>query len=274
MRNTFKNNKLQKNLEENGYLIIPSFLNEIDIISLSSFYEENKETNLSGFHATMHSKDSNYRQKTNAIISSKFESKIANLLDNYRPVIGNFTVKEVGENSFFDFHLDWNMLDESKARSITIWVPLVDTNKTNGNLWVLKNSHKLDATYRAGPGLNLFTVNEPEYSEKHLEKIILPMHAGDAIIYDHKLFHASPPNLSNQRRLAINLALLPREMKSFHYFYENEKVNIYEVPDSFYCECLTHQEMDMTKFKRVDTVSTKINLINQKNVNELIKDAK
>jgi ectoine hydroxylase-related dioxygenase (phytanoyl-CoA dioxygenase family) len=48
-------------------------------------------------------------------------------------------------------------------------------------------------------------------------KKALSMKAGDAIIYDHKLFHGSPANLKSTSRLAINLAMIPQETQSLHY---------------------------------------------------------
>ena len=271
MRNTFINKEHQLEFEENGYILVKSFLDKTAIQDLSEFYENIKEKDVKGFHATMHSLDFKLRKEVTQKIYSFFCKQAGSILDNYRALVGNYTVKEPGRASFFDFHLDWNMLDERKARSITIWVPLVDTSKVNGNLWILEKSHKLNDTYRCGPGLNLFSKNKNEFFTNKFSKIEIPMQAGDAIIYDHKLFHASPPNLSNQKRVAINMAMLPLEIKSVHYFYENDKINIYEVADGFYNECLTHKRMEMTGQKKIGFVENDYDLLNQEIVNHLIE---
>ena len=271
MRNTFLDKKHQHAFERLGYILQEGFLSSNEVEKLREFYAENKEER-TGFHATMHSKNFDLRHKISQFISEVFVPKSSILLDDYRAVVGNFTVKEPGEASFFDFHLDWNMLDERFARSVTIWVALEDTNARNGNLWILESSNTFSDTYRCGPGLNLLTEKLEDFEKFHFKKKVLPMRAGDAIIYDHKLIHGSPPNLSDHARLAINLALLPREVQALHYFYENGEITTYQVPDSFFNECLTHELMDMGPYKIQSAGKNDIEFVHQKDLNKLIDD--
>lgn len=270
MRNTFLDKNHQHAFEQLGYILQEGFLNASEVEKLREFYTENKEER-TGFHATMHSKNFDLRHKISQFISEVFLPKSSILLDDYRPVVGNFTVKEPGEASFFDFHLDWNMLDERFARSVTIWVALEDTNAKNGNLWILERSNIFPDTYRCGPGLNLLSEDLKHFDHFKFEKKILPMSAGDAIIYDHKLIHGSPPNLSDHARLAINLALLPKEVQALHYFYENGSITTYQVPDSFFNECLTHEPMNMDSYPIKSSGKNDIHFVHQKTLNNLIQ---
>ncbi|MEZ5002389.1 MAG: phytanoyl-CoA dioxygenase family protein [Chitinophagales bacterium] len=269
MRRTFIDDDLQQQFEENGYVLFNSFLSKEEIEQLRTYYFKFENDLGLGFHATMHSNWIEYRENVNDFISNIFKPKADNLLDNYRALVANFTVKEPGNESFFDFHLDWNMVDENKCRSITIWTPLMDTNEQNGNLWILEKSHLLGESFRCGPGLALYFKDMDEVKKNRFRKRRLEMVAGDAIIYDHKLFHGSPPNLTNQPRLAINQAMAPADVPSLHYQEESKKrVAVYEVPDDYYCKCIIGQRIN--NGKRVGDIRMKKPPIPQKLVNKMI----
>jgi hypothetical protein len=240
-RSVFKNPALQQQLEEFGYVTLP-FLSPEEVEHLKEMYIALQHAPRKGFHASMHSKDVAYRRKVNQMIAAVFTPKAQELLDDYRPLVANFTVKEPGPASFFDFHLDWNMVDESQSRSITIWCPLTDTNATNGNLWVLEKSHRLGDSYRCGPGLELYFKDMKGLSSEKFNKVHLPMKAGHAVIYDHKLFHGSPPNMSNEVRIAINQAMCPAEAPAMHYAVQpGTEIMAFEVDDDFFCRVIIDQ---------------------------------
>lgn len=244
MRNTFKSSELQEIFESLGYVIIPNFLSTDEIKALRDNYLSSNIKG-KGFHATMHFSDIEYRRKTSSTINNIFSTKASELLIDYKQIVSNYTVKEPGKESFFDFHLDWNMVDETACKSITIWSPLEDTNENNGNLWILEASHQLGDSYRCGPGLSLYFRDPSELGTRKFEKKSLPMKAGDAIIYDHKLFHGSPPNKSNHARIAINQAMRPAEFPSLHYLSDNKgNIEVIEVDDDFYNRCIINKNMN------------------------------
>jgi len=270
MRAVLSNEKLNQVFFEKGYIQIEQFLAEDEVNHLRKVYENNYQDNFDGFHACMHSLDVEYRRTVHQEISKVFIQHSKSLLKDYKPIVGNFTVKESGENSFFDFHLDWNMLDESSARSITIWVALEDTNANNGNLWILEGSTHMGPTWRCSPGLHLFAENTNSFLNFKGKRKVLPMKKGDALIYDHKLFHGSPANLSDSPRLAINLAMIPAELTSIHYHLADNVINGHAVDDDFYCRCLTHHPMDMSEYPIVSSTPISSDPILQDQVNALI----
>ncbi len=266
---TFIEDKKQKLFEEEGYVLVDSFLSKEEIAQLRAFYFKLDNDLGDGFHATMHSHLIEYRRKVSQGIANVFVPKTQRLLNEYRPLVANFTVKEPGTASFFDFHLDWNMVDETKYRSITIWTPLVDTNEQNGNLWILEKSHLLGNSYRCGPGLALYFENTNEFKDIKLKKKALPMKAGDAIIYDHKLFHGSPPNLTNEPRLAINQAMAPISAPSLHYQERKKKrIVVYQVEDDFYNSCIIGEKS--VSGKKITSLKMKSAPVDQKVVNQII----
>src|SRR5690606_23066268 len=270
IRSAFTTDNDQQQFQQHGYVMVKNFLSRSEIQNLRDFYFENLTSPMKGFHASMHSTNFDFIRKVHGKNSEVFFPKVEMKLNHYRPVVGNYTVKEPGPESFFDFHLDWSMLDETKARSVTIWVPLENTHAINGNLWILDQSVQMGNTYRCSPGLQLLAADASEFKNKKFEKKILEMTAGDAIIYDHKLFHGSPPNHTQEPRLAINLAMLPEEINALHYFHENHQIKVYEVDDDFFCTCLTHSPMNMDKYVCIENFEIKNAPILQQEVNQMI----
>jgi len=270
MRRTFKGEENQHSFETLGYIMINSFISQEEVAFLRAQYFNLEHDLGQGFHATMHSRDIDYRRRVNELISEIFTPKARLYLDNYRQLVSNYTVKEPGGESFFDFHLDWNMVDETQSRSVTIWCPLEDTNSVNGNLWILESSNTLGNSYRCGPGLCMYFENPKELRNSRFLKKELRMKAGDAIIYDHKLFHGSPANRGDEPRVAINQAMIAEEFTSIHYLSEKKgDVIAAEVDDDFYCRCIIGEQNDVSRI--VTHHKLKSSPTPQKLVNKMIK---
>jgi hypothetical protein len=231
----FSDSKLHQHFLEHGYVIIPNLYSQETCSELVQWYDANPSGLNRGFHTSIHSNDVDYRRAVTGKVCSCFDVPLQSLLDRYRPVFSSFTVKEPDSGSGFDLHLDWSMVDERRHTSLTVWVPLVDITDDNGFLWVLPGSHRFHYTIRGGPGLNLWCGTLPTRWTEHYELKRLKLKMGDALIYDHRLFHGSPPNRTETRRLAINHTLIPLEAESLHYqFHGHSVVEVLKVPDDFY----------------------------------------
>jgi len=234
-RTVFTDESLNTIFMNQGYVVIRDFVSQSSCKTLNQWYEKNPPEHSSGFHTSIHSTNVNHRRAVTQEVRKSFDEPLIELLSNYRPVFSSFTVKEPDSSSGFDIHLDWSMVDEQRFTSLTAWVPLIDITNDNGYLWVLPESHKFYPTIRGGPGLNLWCKVPPTQWQKQFQLKKLKLRKGDALIYDHRLFHGSPPNNTQHRRLAINHTLIPLEAKSLHYqFTGHGQVDALEVPDDFY----------------------------------------
>ena len=233
MRDTFKDPQLQESFDRDGYVVVP-FLDEKEVKHLRSMYDNSLAGEFpNGFHSSMHSKSVEYRRFIDREVQSVFNDNVEKYLDKFKPLVGCFVVKEPDAASGFDFHLDWSMVNEKEHVSLTFWTPLIDTNPQNGNLWVLKGSHKMRDTIRGGPGL--FNYFCDDRSVHQCEMVALPVQAGTAVVFDHKLWHGAPPNMGDVTRPAINLAMIPDEASSWHYnLAPNNMIDIFEVDADFY----------------------------------------
>lgn len=231
----FKDSELNTAFRRDGYVILEGFLNQKGINKLVSFYESNPPEINSGFHTSIHSSNPELRRAVTEQVKFLFDPLLEQHMNDYRSVFSAYTVKEPDCNSEFDLHLDWSMVDERLHTSVTCWVPLIDITEDNGYLWVLHASHLFHYTIRGGPGLNLWCETPPAEWHENYELRKLKLKKGDALIYDHRLFHGSPANTSKFKRLAINHTLIPSHAASLHYQFEGDaKVVAIEVPDDFY----------------------------------------
>jgi ectoine hydroxylase-related dioxygenase (phytanoyl-CoA dioxygenase family) len=146
-------------------------------------------------------------------------------------------IKNPDKKIFMPLHADWTYVDENQYRSMSVWVPLVDTDENNGSLGVIAGSHRVMNKIR-GPRIRQSSYDHDKLWTQKYGKL-LPAKAGTAVIYDHALMHFSPPNYSSIPRPAINLSLVPDEAQAIHYCIPEGAHDIekYEVNDkSFYME--------------------------------------
>lgn len=187
----FLNHKLQKLFLKDGYVLLSNLLDSNDIASLMDVYREYQQEIAAPFHTTHFSKNITYKRAAHNAISKVVFKKIAPFLSNYQPLFGNFMVKNPDPNIALDIHTDWTYVDESTDTSLSIWVPLTDTNLQNGCLGVVKGSHQISNAIR-GPLIRESSRNHNDLWASRFGSL-LPMQAGDAILYHHGLLHFSPP---------------------------------------------------------------------------------
>lgn len=236
MTSLFIDNKLNEQLHDQGYATLP-ILEESTIRYLLETYQGETKEKLPGFHPTMFHKDPDYREKLNAAILDVLERKTANLLHpEYTLLYGNFMVKSPDEFSNIKLHQDWTYVDEREYSSYAIWIPLIDLDDTNGAFSVIPKSHRLNNIVR-GPGTACPLQDfEKELIEHH--GLSLHLKAGEAVVWDHRLAHYSPPNESTQERIAITAIIVPKGTPVLHYFKSanDELVSEYHVDTNFYMD--------------------------------------
>lgn len=209
-----KDSTLDKQLEEEGYVVIP-FLNEAEIESLLSLYKSTHPETPDGLYATAHLPDLDFRMAMNEGIKKGYKRAIDQVFHECMPLGGSFIVKAPGEAGILYPHQDWNIVDENEYRSFNIWVPLVDTTAENGAIYILERSHKMLKTYR---GPNIPCAFHKIHKEVWEQMTPLPMKAGEAFIYDHRLLHASDANSTDQLRIATVYGIMPKAAEMLYYY--------------------------------------------------------
>jgi hypothetical protein len=237
------NQQIYRELKENGYIII-NLLSESEVQSLLSFdknYSLPNDLVASPMCFSMKTSEVSYRQLITEEIKRLFAPKLAILLPEYRIANCNFARKKPNlSSSIMPLHQDPSLVDESSLDSFGVWCPLIDVNEQNGCLQVVRKSHQLNSKPRP-----IFVFNGFPYSQDILSLMqqryltSIPMKAGQALIYDKRLFHGSPPNLTTVERVAAICSLVPENVLTHLCYRESSissKIELFEVDDEFY-EC-------------------------------------
>ncbi len=236
MRQIFGNTSMQKAVEDDGFTTMP-FLDKDEVSKLVDIYYDLGIPGLEklGFHATMSSPNSTYRKRVDEEIKKIVRPKVEKLLIDFKPLFANFIIKEPFRANECPIHQDWSYVDESRTTSINIWCPLVDTNRYNGAMQGLRGSHKLKTPIRFTPHI------QPEwtcYNDLIKEKLEpLYLNAGEALIYNSRVIHYTPDNVTNKARLAIGFVNIPVEAQSIHYFWNKRnkrKLEMYKAEGDFF----------------------------------------
>lgn len=216
----FKNKKLNTEFSKNGYVVLKSIPFQ-SLNRLVDFYN-NQYGNLKDdfFHTTHFVSDVKLKRDVHLCIKNEFASFIEECLDGYTGLFGNFMIKPTGTAGIMPLHADWTYVKEPEFVSCSIWCPMNDTNEQNGTLGVVPKSHLFDINFRGPQIPSPFHLNN-EYIINNYGTL-LPIRKGEAVVYDHRLLHFSPPNLSNNDRLAINLVCVPKKTVARHYYLDSE----------------------------------------------------
>ncbi len=226
-----KNEALNRQLIEKGFIVLP-FLNNKEVEQLRNIYfSHHADSTIEGFYVSSHAKS--WEELMN--ISDKIKEIVAPNIDKHfqhvQKIGGTFIVKAPDETNILHPHQDWRIVDEDKYRSFTIWMALQDTTDENGAMYVLLGSHEWIRGYRH--------ITIPSVYGKIYEltwQYMQPIHlkAGEAVVFDHALVHASKPNVSNALRIAAIHTILSEGATFRICCNNNGVVEEYECPSGYY----------------------------------------
>jgi hypothetical protein len=276
MRTIFKNRKLQLEYEDKGYVVI-DFLNLEEITRLKDIYKElNGQPIQMGFSTSNMSMDADYRKKVSNTITSVFSNSANKYFDRFKIFFGIFTSKQPNqEKGICSMHQDPTYVDETKYQGITIWIPLIDTNETNGALEVIDKSHLLNDWPRST--LPRFPYNDlvPLLLDKYFKR--LDIKAGQAYIGSSKVFHWSPSNMSDEERVAA-LAWMAEEESQMRCYYQDFKnpgktMEVFELEADHYVENPLFSRPDESKAKKIGEVDSQFEPLTEEKIDAIINGA-
>jgi ectoine hydroxylase-related dioxygenase (phytanoyl-CoA dioxygenase family) len=241
MRKIFSADTHERSYREQGYVVI-DLLEQRAITELWSFFDDAFPSKRAvvdyaqqlPYYISVFDKDVAHKRKVDELISRHVGEKLAPVMIDYNVFYSNFMIKFPGDGQI-EAHQDFNFVDESQHAAFNLWCPLIDTTIQNGGLFVIPGSHNVFRTQR-GPNLPKALTEYNELFRKYGRWI--PLNQGQAIIFDHRLIHYSPPNQSDQVRLAIQSVLKPQEAQAIHYVFHppTGKVQAYRISKDFVLE--------------------------------------
>jgi ectoine hydroxylase-related dioxygenase (phytanoyl-CoA dioxygenase family) len=217
-------------LQQHGYAVVP-FLNNDEIKALTNFFYAHHTQLPDGMYASSHAPDFSFRKKMNEEIKRVCKRAAEVTFQNATLLGATFMVKSKGEQGSLHPHQDWSIVDETQFNSYNIWLPLVDVTPHNGTLLILPDSHTMLNNIR---GLNI--PSSFEKVEKEIWQYLVPviMKAGEALVYDHRLVHASGINQTNTPRLVVVYGVIPANACMRYYYGREDKIEEYECTPEFY----------------------------------------
>lgn len=228
-----KDEALNNHLMSEGYVVIP-FIEKEAISELRTlFYKYHHSADVSKlFVSSMHTSNSQM-EAINHSIKEKFNPSLEKYFQHVDYLGGTFIAKAPDSTNVLHPHQDWNIVDETKYRSYTIWVALQDVNDKNGSMYVLAKSHNLVRGYRH---ITIPSVYGKIYDV--VWKKMRPVHlkAGEAIVFDHALAHASLANNSNELRIAATHSIVSKGAELRFYWNNNGIVEEYQGERSYYIQ--------------------------------------
>ena len=149
------------------------------------------------------------RRRVHDLICQHLVPAITPHLQNYRVVLASIVGRSPGSGqSDLPLHQDWSFVDETRAQSMSIWIPLQPVTPANGCMQVVAGSHRHNQPLRhIGSGFRYNSI-EADLRKNYLTDVNLE--AGEALFFDHRLIHGSNSNHSDKPRLALGAVLLPR----------------------------------------------------------------
>jgi len=253
MRQILKDSTQNTILETQGYVVLP-FLSEDELSSLIDVFEAIPNEDLSDFYASSHQKDLEFRKSTNDKIVQAFGRSVEKYFEEAELLGGSFIAKKANYKEKLQPHQDWNIVDESQFRSFNIWIPLVDTKESNGAIMVMPNSHLWLKNYR-------HSSIPCAYSEVHQllfeNMLTLNLKAGEALIYDHALIHASHPNNSNKTRIACASGIKPKEAEMLIYWKNQNEIEEYNCNTAYFLENNVFEKPTNLELRKTFKLETK-----------------
>lgn len=158
------------------------------------------------YHVSLLHPDRDYRFAAHAMVREILAERVTRLIPDYRLLVGSFVVKPAGAEAL-SLHRDWRMTAEAAEATLTCWCALEDVTAANGALAFIPGSHRVLADNVEGPALPSFFSRYGDGLRRPEQ--IVPVRAGEALIFDYRVLHWSAPNASAETRLALSTAFIP-----------------------------------------------------------------
>lgn len=237
MRTIFKNEELQSQFSKDGFVVLP-LLQKEEVESLLNYYQNQEFDNKieAGFHISLDNQNEDLVKEVGSKIKEVLVPKTADLLDDCKIFTASYVIKEPGLQNIVPPHQDWTFVDESQFCSATVWTALVDVTEKNGALGVIRGSHKIFDHKRSSPSPQSKSPLSDHVFTLFPFVDVIEMKAGESLIFDNRLIHASPPNLSDQTRIAVGIGITQSEaqLKHFYQHPSSGKLEEYDVDENFY----------------------------------------
>lgn len=241
MITAFKNKDTEQHFLNKGYAVFP-FLGKIHLEQIRSIYTEANESsrlNEQQFYGVNYSLSSLTTDESERIMKPVLgiiQAALDEQFENYEVLGCVFITKPPKTLTTFVYHQDWSYTNEKEHAFATCWVPLFDTNRTNGCMSVLEGTHKQFETYRSDTldSARIDFEAIPEEIRTNIEQ-----KAGSCLAFHQAVFHGSYPNKSDQSRPVLAFIVKSKNSDIVHYVKDGEHIRAYRLSTEAFNKMLT-----------------------------------
>lgn len=157
--------------------------------------------------------DPAYRKAADAFVRDAIAGPLHRAVAGYRTVSGGVFLKAAGAGEVAA-HTDWTLTEDRAEVTFSVWCALADVDERNGALRIVPGSHRLSDNV-AGIGI-------PPFFEAYVEQakarsVAVPLRPGEAVAFDSRAIHWSPPNRTERPRPALQIVCLPERSRHVYY---------------------------------------------------------
>ena len=209
-----------KEYQQNGYLILKSFFNEVEIKKLYQVATEDKAVSKNAINVNdstgKRSKLSLWYKPGNDIygLLTRSESliKAVNAMLDGDAAVCHFhsklMQKEPRVGGAWEWHQDYGYWYKNEfllpEQMMSVMVAITDANKQNGCLQVLKGSHKMGRVEHGFSGEQVGASQRyVDLALQTMELVYVELKAGDVLFFHSNLLHRSEANLSDMARWSM-----------------------------------------------------------------------
>jgi ectoine hydroxylase-related dioxygenase (phytanoyl-CoA dioxygenase family) len=269
----------QQHYLSHGWCVIENVVRPEEIASFMETFETISQ--MEGFELDKHLLNSGrlfnpeIRKAVQQVINRNAELILPRMFDMEKTDThtgGAFQVKPAHAQSDLLIHQDSTVIDEENDYCLFVWIPFCDVTMDNGVVSFVPGSHLWGNTQRS-LGVPWQFLGNIERLYRHA--VPITARAGDVIVFDPAVIHASAPNLSADVRHAITMTVLRRDYQLVYYFRNPDIdpgfIEKYYVTEEFYYHYDFISRPDPEKW-RMQTVPYKDFALTDKELLKLIRN--
>lgn len=218
---------------EKGFTVVP-FLDPEEVQALLALHAETHATVPYDFYVSALD-PYELRRRICEGIASVLSSKLNRLFPGYRLFLASFVTKKANStHGKLQPHQDYSLTEQDKHTALNVWVPLCDVNVQNGCMRMVAYSQRFNHICATSMNPSVYSNLIPELEAHFLTDV--PMTAGEALIFDARVLHATGENETPRERPAILFSLVPSDAQTLLYFWNHdvpERIEVYEADTDF-----------------------------------------
>jgi len=128
----------------------------------------------------------------------------------------HFFIKEPGDERYVGWHQDLTYWNLEPDEALTAWIALSPSTPESGAMRMVPGSHTREVVPHVDtwkPGAMLTRGQEIAVEVDEDQAIDVALRPGEMSLHHHKIFHASPPNRADDRRIGLAIRYIPTHVR-------------------------------------------------------------